>query len=244
MKPRLLDLFCGAGGAAVGYSRAGFEVVGVDIESQPHYPFRFAEGDALAILDMLVNGEPLDLSPGGYWLEHFDAIHASPPCQAFTPYRRTGNVGEYPDLIAVTRNALEQADLPWIIENVEGAPLRHPIMICGSMFDPPLDIRRHRLFEVGPDPWLSPPIWPCRHKLHGPDRFPGGRSVERTGHSTGKVRSTAEIGSWDIPVARQREAMGIDWMALGELSEAIPPAYTEHIGHFLMAEVKRRREDG
>lgn len=219
---RLLDLFCGAGGAAVGYHRAGFEIVGVDIAPQPNYPFEFVQEDALSY------AYPAWKAGG------FDAIHASPPCQAFTAYRRTGNVGEYPDLIARTRLWLETIGSSYVIENVEGAPLRDPVTLCGSMFD--MDIRRHRLFETN---WpLQPPAWPCRHRIWGADRFPGGRSKERTGSSRGLVRGTVEIGSWDIPLAVQQQAMGIDWMTLEELSEAIPPAYTEHIGDCLMAELK------
>jgi DNA (cytosine-5)-methyltransferase 1 len=216
---RLLDLFCGAGGAAMGYRRAGFEVVGVDIAPQPNYPFEFHQADAMVFRP-------------GKW----DAIHASPPCQAFTAYQRTGAVGEYPDLINFTRLLLQDYGVPSVIENVVGAPLHDPVLICGTMFDPPMEIQRHRLFETNWD--LTPPAWPCRHSLNGPDRYPGGRSVERTGTSTGLVRRTVEIGSWDIPLAKQQEAMGIDWMTLPELSESIPPAYTEHIGRQLMAHLK------
>jgi DNA (cytosine-5)-methyltransferase 1 len=228
-KPRLLDLFCGAGGCTKGYQRAGFEVTGVDIEPQPNYcGDEFWLGDAVELLR--------ELLPAAWG---FDAIHASPPCQHFTAYKRTGNVGEYPDLIEPVREILSATGLPWVMENVEGAPLLDPILICGSMFDPPMDIRRHRLFEAN---WpLEPPVWPCRHKLHGPDRFPGGRSKQRTGASTGLVRGTIEIGSWDIPLARQQEAMGIDWMKLEELSEAIPPAYCEFIGSQLLAHVQQER---
>jgi DNA (cytosine-5)-methyltransferase 1 len=218
---RLLDLFCGAGGAAMGYSRAGFEVVGVDNRPQPNYPFEFVQDDALSFVRNVVG---------------WDAIHASPPCQAFTAYQRTGNVGDYPDLIAVTRGYLYAAGVPYVIENVEGAPLIDPVLICGSMFDPPMDIRRHRLFETN---WkLEAPVWPCRHKLWAPDRYPGGRSVERTGSSRGLVRACVEIGSWDIPLEVQDAAMGIDWMTLPELSQAIPPAYTELIGHQLMQHIE------
>jgi len=125
---------------------------------------------------------------------------------------------------------------PWVIENVVGAPLHDPILVCGTMFDPPMEVQRHRLFEAD---WpLAPPLWPCRHKLNGPDRYPGGRSKERTGSSSGLVRRTVEIGSWDIPLATQQQAMGVDWMTLEELSEAIPPAYTEHIGHQLMVHLR------
>ncbi len=235
-RPRLLDLFCGAGGAAMGYSRAGFDVVGVDIKPQPNYPFEFAQDGASSVLSrLLVDGDWNE-----WHLGDFDAIHASPPCQAFTAYRRIGNgIGDgYPDLIESTRGWLHATGLPYVIENVQGAPLIGPAMICGSMFDPPMDIQRHRLFETN---WpLEAPQWPCRHKLQGPDRFPGGRSKERTGRSDGAVRGTIEVGAWDIPLKRQQEAMGIDWMTLLELSEAIPPAYTEHIGSYLLSEIKAK----
>jgi DNA (cytosine-5)-methyltransferase 1 len=223
---RLLDLFCGAGGATRGYQMAGFHVVGVDLHPQPNYVGdEFHRADAMTF--------PLD---------GFDAIHASPPCQAFTAYQRTGNVGDYPDLVAKMRKRFFLINesfacrpdrfVPWVIENVVGAPLVDPVMVCGTMFDPPMEIQRHRLFETNWD--LRPPDWPCRHKLNGPDRYPGGRSKGRTGTSTGLVRRTIEIGAWDIPLAKQQEAMGIDWMTLPELSEAIPPAYTEHIGRQLV----------
>jgi len=214
----------------MGYHRAGFEVVGVDIKPQPRYPFEFIRKDALELLENFLKG----------WLEvPFDAIHASPPCQAFTAYRRTGNVGEYPDLIQETAELLDETGLPWVIENVEGAPLFEPMMLCGSMFDETLDIQRHRYFETNWEIHDHP--WPCRHKLTGPDRFPGGRSKERTGSSRGLVRATIEIGSWDIPLERQKQAMGVDWnVTLEELSEMVPPAYTELIGHQLMSHLKAR----
>ena len=224
----------------MGYSRAGFDVVGVDIKPQPNYPFTFYCEDALAFLS----------DSRALW-EGFDAIHASPPCQAFTAYKRTGNVGDYPDLVALTRELLQQTGLPYVIENVVGAPLEpqalphDPVLrggrvqlvtlLCGTMFDPPMEVQRHRIFETN---WpLDPPMWPCRHKLNGRDRYPGGRSVARGGVSTHPVRATIEIGSWDIPLAKQQEAMGIDWMTLEELSEAIPPAYTEFIGEQLIQRV-------
>lgn len=227
-RPRLLDLFCGAGGASLGYHRAGFDVVGVDHVRQPNYPFKFVQMDALGILSL-----PHHYHAG--W-KHFDAIHASPPCQFITAYKRTGNVYDSPNLIPQTRELLEATGLPYVIENVEGAPLVDPVLICGTMFDPPMEIQRHRLFETN---WpLEHPQWPCRHNLNGKDRYPGGRSKSRTGSSRGLVRATIEIGSWDIPLAQQQEAMGIDWMTLEELSEAIPPAYTEFIGQQLMQHVR------
>ena len=130
---RILDLFCGAGGAAAGYHRAfpNAEIVGVDIVPQPRYPFTFIQADALEF--------PLD---------GFDFVHASPPCQAFTAYRRRGGgVGDgYPDLIAVVRARLLCHDATYVIENVPGAPLHHPVQLCGSSFG--LNVRRHRLFET------------------------------------------------------------------------------------------------
>lgn len=189
----------------MGYYRAGFDVVGVDRHPQPRYPFEFHQGDATT------------------WpLDGFDVIHASPPCQAFTAYRRKGHgVGDgYPDLISHTRRRLRQIGVPWVIENVAGAPLWGAIRLCGSSFG--LDVRRHRYFEssamllgLG-----------CQHRWQIP-RFP--QATNRT-----NLRSTVEIGVWRIPIATQRAAMGIDWMTVPELSQAVPPAYTEHIGRQLM----------
>lgn len=213
---RLLDLFCGAGGAGMGYHRAGFEVVGVDINPQPRYPFEFHQADALE-----------------YVAEHgheFDVIHASPPCQAFTKYKnaRKDLPQRYPDMIDPTRRALIASGRHWILENVVGAPVNGMIMICGSMFG--LDVRRHRLFES--DVMIMTP--PCDHSIWEPNRFPGGRSRER-GNARVLCRGTVEIGRWNIPLATQERAMGIDWMELDELSESIPPAYTEFIGRQLLA---------
>jgi DNA (cytosine-5)-methyltransferase 1 len=243
MRPRLLDLFCKAGGCTKGYQRAGFYVIGVDIEPQPNYcGDEFIQADALEVLASCWDGRGWGYNELGRRIREADAAHASPPCQFATDYIRTGNVRESPNLIPRTRELLEATGLPYVIENVENArgELRDPVTICGSMFDPPLEVQRHRLFETN---WpLSPPGWPCRHKLWGPDRFPGGRSKERTGSSQGRVRGTVEVGSWDIPLARQRDAMGIDWMSLPELSQAIPPAYTEHIGWQLMQQLDRQEQ--
>lgn len=234
-KPRLLDLFCGAGGAARGYQLAGFEVVGVDIAQQPNYCGElFIQADALEYL--VGDGYDMALDDWRPLYTPFDAIHASPPCQAFTAYRRTGNVGEYPDLIAPLRALLNATGLPWVMENVAGAPLERPLMLCGSMFD--LDVQRHRYFESNVP--LGRPVWGCRHRIWPPDRFPGGRSVQRTGKSTGLVRASVEIGSWDIPLAVQQKAMGgLDWMSLEELSEAIPCDYTKFIGNQLLVQAKQ-----
>ena len=216
-KPRLLDLFCGAGGAAMGYHRAGFEVVGVDIKPQSHYPFEFHQADALT-----------------YPLDGFDAYHASPPCQAFTKYKnaRPDLPQRYPNLIPHTRERLKQTGKPYIIENVVGAPLEEPVTLCGSTFG--LDVRRHRLFETN-FPILT---MPCNHSIWEPNRFCGGRSRER-GNARVLCRGTVEIGRWNIPLQTQCKAMGIDGMTLVVLSEAIPPAYTEYIGKYLMEQINR-----
>lgn len=232
---RLLDLFCCAGVGAEGYAAAGFEVVGVDKNPQSRYPYKFFQADAL---DVLAEGGVCDDGKWPLYISDFDAIHASPPCQVFTAYQRTGNVGEYEDLIAPTRELLKDTGLPYIIENVVGAPLENPVTLCGSMFD--LDVQRHRFFETN---WpLEPPTWGCRHKIWAPDRYPGGRSKQRTGSSRGLVRSTVEIGTWDIPLKTQLRAMGMDEnreIQVHELSEGIPPAYTEFIGEQLMAYLRR-----
>jgi DNA (cytosine-5)-methyltransferase 1 len=231
VKPRLLDLFCGAGGAAMGYHRAGFEVVGVDIAPQPNYPFEFHEGDALVAL-----GGP-NRSPYrprvGLRIRDFDAIHASPPCQAYSDLHTLNGRREYPDLIEPVRAALRATGIPYVIENVEGAPLEHPIRICGSGIGLPL-LRRHRLFECS-FPAMGVP---CAHgvtekrfpALNGQDRKRGGRS--------GIVGVYGNGG--DKRADLWADAMGIDWMTRQELTQAIPPRYTEHVGSFLLAEVRRR----
>jgi DNA (cytosine-5)-methyltransferase 1 len=202
---RLLDLFCGAGGAAMGYHRAGFEVVGVDIAPQPHYPFEFHRGDALHFL-------------AEHWRE-FDAVHASCPCQRFSGMSncRPGLADEYPDLIGPTRELLRLTGLPWVMENVVGSPLRPDLVLCGQMFG--LELYRHRLFEA--DVFL----WQPDHPVH---LLP----ASRAGHWTpGTVMS---VSGHVAPIAKAREVMGIDWMTRAELAESIPPAYTEHIGRQLL----------
>jgi DNA (cytosine-5)-methyltransferase 1 len=210
MAARLLDLFCCAGGAAMGYHRAGFDVVGVDIAPQPRYPFAFIQTDVMA-LDQR-------------FLRSFDAIHASPPCQAFTLAQRIQN-REHADLIDPTRAMLEGSGLPWIIENVEGAPLRNPVLLCGSMFEG-LRVYRHRLFESNLA--LTAPAHPAHTApLRKMGRPPAdGDFMHVVGNFSG--------------VAKAKVAMGIDWMARNEMSEAIPPAYTEHLGRQLLAHIERR----
>ena len=210
-RPRLLDLFCGAGGAAMGYHRAGFEVVGVDLHPQPRYPFRFVQADALE-----------------FPLEGFDAVHASPPCQrdSIASRRWNGRPESHPQLIPPTRERLLGAGVPYVIENVPGAALIEPIRLCGSSFG--LGVRRHRLFELGgfrfdPVPACDHASQPPRYPIYDHGRWYLSRVVHVFGYGGGKSK-----GDWP-------NAMGIDWMTLRELAQAIPPAYTELIGSRLIA---------
>lgn len=206
----------------MGYHRAGFTVVGIDHKPQPRYPFEFIQADALE-----------------YVAEHgheFDAIHASPPCQAYLKGMQAvnkmfGRSKAHPDLVEPTRAVLIASGRPSVIENIIGAPLLDPIRLCGSSFG--LRVQRHRLFE-GAVPLLVPP---CQHRSMLVDvvtRYAGrGSSLRRAlpvyGHGMfNGPRLTLEQG---------QEAMGIDWMKWDELSQAIPPAYTEFIGKQLMAVV-------
>lgn len=208
---RLLDLFCGAGGAAVGYHNAGFdEIVGMDIVPQPNYPFDFVQADAMT-----------------YPLAGFDLIHASPPCQHFTRYRnvRKDITDRYEDLIAPTRTALKGANTPYVIENVPKAPIRRDVELCGSMFG--LDVRRHRWFELGEMTMIDPA---CDHSVWTERKYK--QSSTRV-----NKRFTIEIGAWDEKLELQKECMGVDWkITVRELSEAIPPAYTEWIGTQFLAQ--------
>lgn len=211
--PRLLDLFCGAGGATRGYQQAGFYVVGVDIKPQPNYVGdEFIEGDALEVCS--------------YIADEYDAFHASPPCQFGTAYKRRPNhVKPSPNLIPRTRQLLSTVARPWVIENnySNRAHLIDPVTYCGSSFG--LDVQRHRCFESN-RVLLAPP---CDHGWQTP-RFPPATNRKN-------LRRTVEVGVWRIPLDVQQKAMGIDWMTLPELSEAIPPAYTEHIGLQLLAHI-------
>jgi DNA (cytosine-5)-methyltransferase 1 len=209
----LLDLFCGAGGAAMGYHEAGFDVVGVDINPQPHYPFQFVQGDCLAIENFF----------------GIDAIHASPPCQVHT--RKAADWGrkrvhwpDHHDLIPQTRAILQSTGIPYVIENVVGAPLRSDALLCGTMFG--LRIIKHRQFEASfPLPCLLPS---CDHSdIYNP--------------WSGKGRSAKE----------HREAQGTPWIpqcggasrkagVTGDLNNAIPPAYTKWIGEALLAHLEQK----
>jgi DNA (cytosine-5)-methyltransferase 1 len=211
-RPRLLDLFCGAGGAAMGYHRAGFEVVGVDLNRQPHYPFEFHQADAMTF--------PLD---------GFDAIHASPPCQDHmrTPHAKHGTGWMLPQ----TRERLAASGASWVIENVASAPMRADFVLCGCQFGlrtlSGMGLRRERWFETS---WGGFALRPG-HDHREP-------AISVVGHGTPSwVR--AKLGR-NPTIAEYRESMGIDWMNRDELSQAIPPAYTEWIGRQLLAHLEQR----
>jgi len=213
-RPRLLDLFCGAGGAATGYYRAGFDVTGVDIKPQPRYPFEFVQADAMTF--------PLD---------GFDAIHASPPCQDYSKNLRHMAPG-YSRLIGSIRERLSGTGTPWIIENVDGSPLprqdtldgAHGTELCGSMFG--LRIWRHRLFETSFG--IAAPRG-CNH---------ASRPLNPYRQSSRLLMPGIVGGEWRTQEEPWRAEMGVGWMSRDESREAIPPAYTEHIGGHLLAALK------
>lgn len=206
--PRLLDLFCGAGGCSAGYVAAGFDVVGVDIAPQPHYPYRFVQCDALE-----------------YVAQHgkeYDAIHASPPCQAYSvaslKSRKQGKV--YPDMVAATRQALQATGRLWVIENVPQAPISG-ITLCGTMFG--LQVFRHRVFESNCY-LLEPQHTPHKGKIGDGFVCVAGRTGNF--YAYGKKVYKGSTMEW-------KAAMKIDWMTAKELTQAIPPAYTAFIGRQL-----------
>lgn len=210
-KPLLLDLFCKAGGAGMGYYQAGFEVVGVDIEPQPRYPFEFHQADALQFLREHGN--------------EFDVIHASPPCQEYSVLSSL-KTKEYPTLIEPIRELLLLLGKPYIIENVPGAPLINPLLLCGTMFG--LRVIRHRYFENNFNMHMAP--FSCNH---------WGRTQPRNDkRGKSKVASLERhsfltVTGHDFRNADASKAMQIDWMTNKELAEAIPPAYTKFIGGHL-----------
>ena len=200
----------------MGYAQAGFRVVGVDIEPQPHYPFEFRQCNAFSL---------------PFSLKRFQAIHASPPCQAFSVANNIhGN--DHVDYIDLTRKMLKASGLPYVSENVPGAPLRHPVMLCGLTFG--LRVKRHRLFESNVE--FPGSQCPVGHPGEWLSVF--GHTVLGRGTTVGRAKGGGpHIHRQHVGLERGREAMGIDWMGMEELSEAIPPAYTAHIGRYLMARV-------
>lgn len=203
----------------MGYHRAfpDAQIVGVDINPQPRYPFTFVQADALDVLR----------TPA--WLHAFDFVHASPPCQRYSVLaKRNGNADAWPDLVGPVREGLAGRGIPFVIENVEGAPLIDPVMLCGTMF-PGLRVLRHRLFEChGFTP--TQPAHPTHPLVFTHDK--------RKPHYGTLDQDTAFVqvtGGGNCTVANKRAAMGVEWMTGAEANEAIPPAYTEWIGQQLAA---------
>jgi DNA (cytosine-5)-methyltransferase 1 len=222
---KFLDLFCCQGGASTGYTRAGFTVYGVDIDPQPHYPFPFHQGDALDVMRRLIAGEAIPFThPSGLvellWLHDFVAAGASPPCQGYTALKAVhGN--EWPLLIEPTRDLLDEMGIPYVIENVQGSPLRRDMTLCGLMFG--LRVFRHRYFELGGWAAAAP-----AHPSHKGHRVSGWRHGVRY---EGDMVAVYGEGGGKGSVADWQAAMGIDWTSDRHgIAEAIPPAYTEHIG--------------
>lgn len=209
-RPRLLDLCSGAGGAGVGYARAGFDVIGVDIADQPNYPYEFHQQDALDFV-------------AANWRE-FDVIHASVPCQGYTTMN-SGHREEWPQLIPEMRRLLIATGKPWVMENVVSSPLRRDLVLCGEMFG--LSVIRHRVFELGNWSMLEP-----QHQKHR-----GRVSGMRHGQwFTGPYFAVYGNGGGKGTVAQWQAAMGIDWTDVRrEIAEAIPPAYSEYIGSGLLS---------
>lgn len=227
-KHRILDLFCCEGGAAKGYADAGFEVVGVDLDPRfaKRYPYEFVNADAIEFVK--------------YHAHEFDAIHASPPCQAYS-VTKNGHSKKHPMLIEDTRAALIATGLPYIIENVVGAPLNEPLMLCGRMFDlsaidadgTPLVMDRHRLFE-------------SNITLEAPEHEPHDRSKQVAGSYGGARRDKNEArfvrkGGYVPSKEIQQKLLGIDWMTQHGLYQSLPPVYTEHLGKQLIAHINESK---
>lgn len=213
-RPVILDCFCGAGGAAMGYHQAGYDVVGIDIMDQPRYPFKFLQGDALAYLKRK-------------W-HKYDAIHASPPCQKFTRgAMRWDAGGNHLDLLTPTLDFLETLPIPWVVENVEQAATKFrsmtpDIILCGTMFG--LGVFRHRAFQS------NVALEGLPHAPHA-GRIGDGKYHTVAGNTGG---SSTRDGWTNGGLAEWRKAMGIDWMNAREIAESIPPAFTKFIGKQLI----------
>lgn len=206
-RKKLLDLCCCEGGASVGYLRAGFDVTGVDLVPQPKYPLRFEQADALE-----------------YPLEGFDLVHASPPCHDHTPLTSVAGTDGTGWVLPAMRKRLEASGIPWVLENVPGAPLRRDLMLCGKMFG--LRVKRHRDFEFSAGLSVIQPPHP-KHTV----KTATSRRRERWAEGW-DISVTGDVGTWCGP-----EAMGIEWMSGDGLSQALPPVYTQYIGSVLYGQV-------
>ncbi len=223
--PLVLDLYSGAGGSGMGFARAGFEVVGIDIVFQPSYPFEFHQEEAIGYLVKILDND-MHLPDG----RRVHAVDASPPCQRYTTLAKgsNNNVDEHPDLIPATRELLHETGVPWVMENVPSAPLIDPVVLCGEMFQ--LDVVRHRKFETN---------WPLRQPAH----------VKHRGKVAGFRHGVWTVRGPDAPyfaiygdgggkgsLAEWRTAMGVPWMqSKAEIAEAIPPAYAEFVARAMLA---------
>jgi DNA (cytosine-5)-methyltransferase 1 len=218
-RPKLLDIFCGAGGASTGYHRAGFNVTGVDLHDQPNYPFRFVQTNALT----------------AKFLRNYDVIHASPECQGYcwstTAARKKGKV--YSDDIPEVRRILIESGKPYVIENVPTAPLLNPMYLEGTMFG--LGVLRRRCFET--NWWLPQPMFLPRKKtiMQQSKRDPR-VFIKKSAYC--QVTTSGSDG-WSCRLTDFQDAMGINWMTREEITQAIPPAYTEYIGRYLMGMLHR-----
>jgi DNA (cytosine-5)-methyltransferase 1 len=218
VKPRLLDAFCCQGGASRGYADAGFDVVGVDLDPQPRYPYTFVQDDAVAFIR-----------------EHgheFDVIHASPPCQSYLNLTRAneamGRNPQHADLIEATREALSATGKPWVIENVPNAPLIDPVRLCGTSFALPL--RRHRHFESN----LPITGLPCEHKRFTTPRY--WTSWRPNGEH--RLSTVVQVYGNAGGVEHWPAALGVDWMDRRGMAECLPPAYTQHVGAQIICQLE------
>lgn len=214
---KLLDLFCGAGGCTRGYQCAGFQVRGIDSRLQKRYVGEeFVQADALEYLSGLIESREI---------REFDVIHASPPCQAYSKMKGL-TTKQHPELVDAVRKLLWQSSLPYVIENVAGSPLYCPLVLCGTMFG--LNTLRHRYFETNPMIFFPP--FTCNH--HKP-------VVKANRAGDWKKEFICIVGHF-TDAGEGRKVMGIDWMTRDELSQAIPPAYTEYVGKQLIGILNNR----
>jgi DNA (cytosine-5)-methyltransferase 1 len=219
---RLLDLFCGAGGCSAGYAAAGFEVVGVDIEPHPDYPYEFHRADAIAVLD----------GSAGWDLDDFDVVHASPPCHDWSDLAARSGADGTGALLFRTRELLQRWGGPYVIENVEGAPMPGALRLCGSEFDLWADcadgrrrqLRRHRLFESNV---FLMGAGGCHHR---------GQPIGVYGTGGGGQMTRGYKGN----LAESRQATGAHWMNRSDVSQCVPPRFTQHVGEQLLAELQER----
>lgn len=217
-RPRILDLYCGEGGASAGYVAAGFDVVGVDLHPKPRYPYEFHQGDALAFL-----ADP-------WFMAGFDVVHASPPCKSENPLRHLRPDIDHPDLLSPTLAMLREQPVPWVVENVSASrKMPGALILCGAAFGlGALDdngdyraLRRHRLFASSV------------FLMGGGCACSGGPKIGVYGHGSGRP-TAAKPRSYQANKAEAIQALGIDWMSRDGLSQSIPPAYTEFIGEQLI----------